>query len=200
MSVHGSRRVLGALAVTVSLALTAAACGGDDSSTSSSSAASSTEHGDADVSFATDMLPHHAQALTMVDMTAGRTLSPEVQQLADEIRAAQAPEIETMTGWLTDWDEKVPDTTDSMAGMDSMGDGASMPGMMSADDMSSLQDAADADFQTRWLQLMIRHHEGAVEMARTEITDGRYQPAIDLATSIVDSQSKEIDTMRAILG
>lgn len=180
-------RALSALALAAALALTTAACGGAQRS--------ATEHDDADVAFATDMLPHHAQALTMVDMTTGRTLDPEVQSLADDIRAAQTPEIKTMTGWLTDWDETVPDTTGSMSGMDS-----SMPGMMSADDMSSLEDAPDADFQTRWLELMVQHHEGAVEMARTEIEEGQYQPAIDLATSIVASQTKEIDTMKGILG
>lgn len=191
-------RAVSALALTTALSLTAGACGNDDSNDNSASSTvqrSATEHNDADVAFATDMLPHHAQALTMVDMTAGRTLDPEVQNLADDIRAAQTPEISTMTGWLTDWNKTVPDTSGSMSGMDS-----SMPGMMSADDMSSLQDAPDSDFQTKWLELMVQHHEGAVEMAKTEIADGEYQPSIDLATSIIASQTKEIDTMKSILG
>ena len=76
----------------------------------------------------------------------------------------------------------------------------SMPGMMTSQEMTSLQNASDADFQTLWLQMMISHHEGAVEMAKAEIADGQYQPAVDLARSIVDSQSKEIATMKAILG
>lgn len=204
-----STRALSALALTTALALTAAACGSNDSNTAGSSSASSgassaaapsstTEHNDADVAFATDMLPHHAQALTMVDLTAGRTLDPEVQKLADDIRAAQTPEIQTMTGWLTDWNKTLPDTSGSMDSMGSMD--SSMPGMMSADDMTSLENASNTAFQTRWLELMVQHHEGAVEMAKIEIADGRYQPAIDLATSIVASQSKEIDTMKSILG
>ena len=71
---------------------------------------STTEHNDADVEFASNMLQHHAQALSMVDLTRGRTLDPEVQQLAEQIRDAQAPEIEIFTDWLTDWDEEVPET------------------------------------------------------------------------------------------
>ena len=71
---------------------------------------SETDHNDADVAFATDMIQHHAQALSMVDLTEGRTLDPEVKQLAEDIRATQAPEIEKMADWLQDWDEKVPAT------------------------------------------------------------------------------------------
>ena len=196
-------RALGAVALTAVLGLTAAGCGSSDSastadSSNGSSQSSATDHNDADVAFATDMLPHHSQAVAMVELTAGRPLDPEVQQLADEIRAAQTPEIETMTGWLTDWDEKVPDTSGSMGSMDGMD--SSMPGMMSADDMTSLENSSDAEFQTMWLEMMVKHHEGAVEMAKTEIADGQYQPALDLADSIVASQSEEIATMKGILG
>ena len=191
-------RVIGALSV--GLALTLSACGSGDSTSDQTSQSASVDHNDADVAFASDMLQHHAQALTMVDLTEGRPLDPAVQQLADDIRAAQAPEIETMTGWLGDWDETVPDTSGSMGSMGGMEMDSSMPGMMSADEMTSLENAADAGFQTMWLEMMLAHHEGAVEMAKTEQADGQYQPAIDLAGSIVSSQSKEIATMKGLLG
>lgn len=191
-------RVIGALSV--GLALTLSACGSGDSTSDQTSQSASVDHNDADVAFASDMLQHHAQALTMVDLTQGRPLDPAVQQLADDIRAAQAPEIETMTGWLGDWDETVPDTSGSMGSMGGMEMDSSMPGMMSADEMTSLDNASDAGFQTMWLEMMLAHHEGAVEMAKTEQADGQYQPAIDLAGSIVSSQSKEIATMKGLLG
>jgi len=201
-------RALGAMTLATALAVSAAACGGDDTS-GGQTEASATEHNEADVSFASDMLQHHAQALSMVDLTLERPLDPEVTELAEQIRAAQAPEIETFTDWLTEWDEEIPETMrdhanaghdegdmgESMEGMD-----ADMPGMMSAEDMTALEEAPDGDFQTMWLEMMVEHHEGAVEMAEAETDDGQYEPAIDLAGDIVTSQTAEIETMEGLLG
>ncbi|MCW2737930.1 DUF305 domain-containing protein [Nocardioides sp.] len=206
MRTNRTTRALGALTITAALAFTAAACGNDDANTATTSEVSTTEHNDADVEFASNMLQHHAQALSMVDLTIDRPLDPEVQQLAEQIREAQAPEIETFTDWLTDWDEEVPETVrdHSNAGhdMDDMGESMNddnMAGMMSSDDMGALEDASDADFQTMWLEMMVEHHEGAVEMAKAEQSDGQYMAAVDLARSIVTSQTAEIDTMKALL-
>ncbi len=202
MRTNRTTRALGALTLTAALALTAAACGNDDASTATSSEVSTTEHNDADVEFASDMLQHHAQALSMVDLTEGRTLDPEVQALADDIRAAQAPEIDTFTSWLTDWNEEVPTTTDDGGhDMGDMGDSmdSDMPGMMSDDDMGALENASDAEFQTMWLEMMVEHHEGAIEMAKTEQVDGQYKDAVDLAGNIVTSQTAEVETMEGLL-
>lgn len=203
-------RTLGALSLSLALALGTTACG-DDTEPARTVETSPTEHNDTDVAFATDMIQHHAQALSMVDLTLERPLDPEVQALAEEIRAAQAPEIETMADWLTDWDEPVPETMRDHANaghdmgdmsdtMDDMEDhGSDMPGMMSAEDMDALEGSADADFQQTWLEMMIEHHEGAVEMARAEQEGGRFEPAVDLAGQIADSQAEEIATMRELL-
>jgi uncharacterized protein (DUF305 family) len=204
-----STRALGA--VVLSLALAATSCGSDDPSgqgSGTSAEVSTTEHNDVDVAFATGMIQHHAQALSMVDLTLGRTLDPDVRRLAEAIREAQAPEIEIMADWLTDWDEEVPSTVRdhvhaghdgaSESGED-MGDGQP-PGMLSAEDLAAVQHASDTEFRTRWLEMMIEHHTGAVEMAETEQSDGRYQPAVELAGDIVESQTAEIETMRDLLG
>ena len=202
-----SARILGTL--TLGLALTLTACGNDEPANDASTQVSDTDHNDADVEFATDMIQHHAQALSMVDLTVDRTLDPEVQQLADDIREAQGPEIETMSDWLQEWNEEVPDTMrdHSNAGhdMEGMGDSmdgldSDMPGMMSGDDFDELENAPDSDFQTMWLEMMIEHHEGAVEMAQDQQNDGQYKPAVDLAGNVVDSQTGEIDTMKSLLG
>lgn len=202
------------------LAFALSGCGSDGNSAGSPAATSTdtgsmsadTGHNDADVTFATEMIQHHKQALTMVEMTAGRRLDPAVQTLADNIKAAQAPEIQTMTRWLTSWGAAVPSASpsDDMSGMGGMsgmprmsasaGSMSSMPGMMSDADMTKLKNASDAEFQKMWLQMMIKHHQGAVQMAQTEQTDGQYQPAIDLAGQIIASQSKEIDTMKQLVG
>lgn len=202
MRTNRTTRAISALTITAALALTAAACGNDNASTATSSDVSTTEHNDADVEFASNMLQHHAQALSMVDLTEGRTLDPEVQALADDIRAAQTPEIETFTGWLTDWNEEVPKTTDD--GGHDMGDmsdsmDSDMPGMMSDDDMGALEDASDSEFQTMWLEMMVEHHEGAIEMAKIEQGDGQYKDAVDLAGDIVTSQTAEVETMEGLL-
>jgi uncharacterized protein (DUF305 family) len=203
-----SARILGTL--TLGLALTLTACGNEDEPSGDTSAqVSGTDHNDADVAFATDMIQHHAQALSMVDLTVDRDLDPEVQQLADDIREAQGPEIETMSDWLQDWDEEIPETMrdHSNAGhdMEGMGDSmegmeSGMPGMMTAEDFEELENASDADFQTMWLEMMIEHHEGAVEMARQQQEDGQYEPAVDLAGDVIDTQTAEIEDMEALLG
>ena len=199
-----------AAAAVLALVLATAGCGSDDASSGPS--LSATEHNDADVAFATDMIQHHAQALSMVDLTMSRPLDPEVQRLAEDIRAAQGPEIETMSDWLTEWGEEMPPTMrdhshaghdtdgmgESMEGMDES-EMAEMPGMMSAEEMTALEEASDADFQSMWLEMMVEHHEGAVEMAEEQQDDGRYRPAVDLAASIIEAQQAEIDTMESML-
>ena len=209
------RRAAAAVALATALGVTLAACGDDSDGGGSPSSTQTASNGDvfngADVSFASDMIQHHAQALTMVDLTAGRTLDPEVRQLADDIRAAQGPEVEEMSDWLTAWDEEVPETMrdHSNAGHDMGGDmseqmegmeDSDMPGMMSGDEMDELQDASDGEFQDMWLEMMVEHHEGAVEMARSEQKDGEFADAVELAKAIESAQEQEIEQMKGLLG
>lgn len=171
------RRLVSLLALLPFFAL--AACGG------------SSDHNDADVTFARDMVPHHQQAVQMADMVAGAGASPDVEALAKQIKAAQAPEIDQMKGWLDDWDVK----TGGMGNMDMGSDG-----MMSGSEMSRLGQATGAGFDRLWLQLMTRHHEGAITMAKTEIKDGSSSDAKALAKKIIAAQEKEIATMKGLLG
>jgi uncharacterized protein (DUF305 family) len=207
----GRLRVAAGLTVLgLSLALTA--CGGDgsdddDKASSVETAANGDVFNDADVEFATSMVPHHAQAIQMVTLTDGRTLDPEVKQLADDVRAAQGPEVEAMVDWLTAWGEDVPETSldhvnaghdmSEMPDMEGMDD---LPGMMTADEMEALMNAPDADFQDLWLEMMKEHHEGAIEMARTEHAEGEFPDAVALAGSIVTAQQSEIERLDALLG
>jgi uncharacterized protein (DUF305 family) len=188
-------------ALALALALTGCGSTGEPSS---SSTVSTTEHNEADVTFASRMIQHHAQALSMVDVTRGRDLDPQVAALAEDIQDAQAPEIQTMSAWLQEWDEEIPATVrdHSHADMGGMDDdtGTDMPGMMSDSQMSDLRHAGDADFQDMWLEMMVEHHEGAVQMAATEEANGRFRDAVNLAEDIRKSQTAEIDAMRTILG
>lgn len=155
-------------------------------------------YNDADVAFATEMVQHHAEGLAMVDLTRGRELSPETSALAEQILASQAPEIEQMTRWLTEWGEEVPETIrdHANAGHGEHGGGESghaMPGM------EELEAAQGEEFERLWLESMIEHHEGAVEMAVEEQEDGVFGPAVELAESIETTQQAEIEEMEGLL-
>jgi uncharacterized protein (DUF305 family) len=149
-------------------------------------------HNAADVAFATDMIPHHAQALEMAKMALTKARSPKVKQLAQMIESEQTPEISTMSGWLKGWNKPVPDTS---AGGMHMG-GMSMPGMMSDADMAKLDSATGPAFDELFLTEMITHHTGALSMANTELSDGQNGDAKTLAKSIIAGQSKEITQMK----
>jgi len=191
-----TKRALGAIATAVLLVVAVSACSETDPSPGTSSSAPAAAHNDVDVTFATDMIGHHRQALEMADMAEGRDLDPDVEKLIDDIRAAQAPEIEKLEGWLEEWGEDVP--ADGGHGGHGM-DGEMMPGMMSDEQMSELGRSKDAAFQRMWLTMMIDHHVGAVDMARAEVAGGEHEPAVELAQQIIDSQSAEIEQMRSML-
>lgn len=189
-----SKKTLALVAPLLALGLTLSACGSD-----SSESAADAPHNDQDVTFATDMIPHHAQAVEMADLAADRAESPEVKDLAEEISAAQGPEIETMTSWLEAWDEEVPDTSGGMGGMDHGDMGGDMPGMMTPEDMDNLEAASGTEFDQMFLTMMIAHHEGAIEMAQTQQQDGEFTDAVDLAETIEETQTAEISTMEELL-
>jgi len=101
-----------------------------------------------------------------------------------------------MSAWLTAWGEKVPQ---GMDGMDH-GDASPMPGMMNDQQMDDMRGASGKAFDTMFLTMMIKHHEGAVEMAETEKKQGAYGPAKELADDIITAQKAEITQMRRMLG
>lgn len=175
----------------VGMAVVLAACVNVD--TSSSSGAKFNKQ---DVTFAQEMIPHHRQAVEMAKLADTRASSPQVKELATEIEGAQDPEIAKMEAWLKDWDKPVPDN--EMSGMDHGSDGT-MTGMMSDADMKSLDSSSGTAFDTMFLTMMIKHHEGAVTMADDEVTDGSNTEAIALAETIIGAQTDEIDRMKDLL-
>lgn len=180
-----------------------------------------TPHDAADVLFAQQMIVHHQGAIEMAEYAVTRASSEAVKDLAATIKAAQAPEIEQMTGWLQAWGTAVTDLDETpkptgssaeMDGMSDMGHGADgstesstdsesrpMPGMMSADDLTELAAATGGDFDKMFLQMMIVHHQGAIEMADTEIAEGSNTAALALAAAIKTSQTAEIAAMQQLL-
>lgn len=167
------------------------------SATDEGSADQSAEFNDADVAFAQGMIPHHEGALTMAEVATDRASDPRVADLAERIEAGQDPEIDLMTGWLQEWGQPLPDDSGGMGGMDhgseDMG-GMDMGGM----DMEDMPPSGP-EFDRMWLEAMVEHHEGAVEMARVEIEDGRNAEAVDLARLISETQTQEIEEMQQLL-
>ena len=171
-----------------------------DTSTSGESATTDTaaetaQHSEADVMFAQMMIPHHQQAIEMSDIILAKDDVPgQVVELAEEIKAAQGPEIEQLTTWLGQWGEPTQ-PEDTHGGHDM----SEMEGMLSEQELQELANAPGPEAARLFLEQMITHHEGAVAMAETEVPDGTYPPAVDLARTIIDTQQQEIDTMRQML-
>lgn len=149
-----------------------------------------------------------------------------VRAIAKQIADAQAPEIELMETWLEDWGMSSDTVTDDggmnmgggekdghdMAGHGSGGgemdgaekdgaemDGGGMNGMMTESQMNELSQATGAELDQLYLELMIAHHEGAIEMAQTELKEGKNPAALKLAQGIIDTQQAEIEQMQALL-
>ena len=168
------------------------------SATGESAVGQGDEFNDADVTFAQGMIPHHEGALVMAEVAIDRASDPRVVGLAERIEAGQEPEIDLMTGWLEEWGHPLEEEAGHMGGMDhghqDMG-GTDMDGGMGMEGMPP----AGPEFDRMWLEAMIAHHEGAVDMARTEVEDGRNAEAVDLARLIGETQTQEIDEMRQLL-
>lgn len=167
------------------------------------------EANDADIMFAQMMIPHHAQALQMSEYAAAAGAGRRVQVLADRIDGAQRPEIVYMAGWLEDCGEEAPTAKEikdgNMSAM-AMGHGEhgsgshTMPGMATKRQLRVLADARGAEFDELFLTLMIRHHQGAVDMAGEVLRGGSEQQMNELASGIAADQSAEISRMDDLLG
>jgi uncharacterized protein (DUF305 family) len=204
-----ARRPLALAATGLALVLTLAACGstGDHSpmTTDSSGSSGQAQAGrDADINFAQLMIPHHQQAVEMADLALAQSTDPEITKLAEQIKAAQDPEIAQMKEWLAAWGapEQMEGATASDGSMDHSGmdmGGMTSAGMMSAEDMQKLMDASGADFDRMWLQMMIAHHQGAVAMANQVLSSTNDAQVKKLAEAVVAGQTQEIATMQQLL-
>ncbi|PZQ89531.1 MAG: DUF305 domain-containing protein [Leifsonia xyli] len=158
-----------------------------------SPSSSSADANAADSMFAMMMIPHHQQAVVMSDMMLAKDgLDPRITELAQQIKDAQGPEIDKMKSWLDGWGTPY-DESSAM----SMGD--MMSGMLSDDDLSALDAATGTDASKLFLTQMIAHHEGALEMAQSEVDNGQNADAVALAKEIVTAQTAEIATMKELL-
>ncbi len=139
------------------------------------------QHNQADVVFLQNMIPHHAQAITMSQMARTQASSSQVKDLAARIESEQGAQIQQMSELLTAWGAPTPATTGAT------GHGQT-PGMTSS-----------AGFDRLFLQMMIVHHQGAVTMSQTELAQGTNSTTRNLAQQIISAQQAEISEMQTLL-
>jgi uncharacterized protein (DUF305 family) len=150
---------------------------------------------DYDLRFIDAMIPHHEGALVMAQDLAQKTKRPELQKLAKDVISAQTKEIAQMKQWRQDWYPKAPSTP--MAWQTEMKHMMAMsPEQISAMKMDMDLGKADAEYDLRFLQAMVPHHQAAVVMAQ-DLAHKTKRPELQkLAKDIVASQQAEIDQMQ----
>lgn len=182
------RRSLSTISAIV-IALVLSGCGGHEAPTGR----------EGDIYFAQMMIPHHQQALEMSEIALAKDTSPAVAELAREIRREQDPEIVLMRAWLAEWGaEELPHSGGPGEQPDD-GHDHDMPGMATGEQMVALAEGSGRDFERMWLELMIAHHEGAIEMAE-QVEGTTEDPEVRaLAVAITEAQREEIDRMQGLL-
>jgi len=145
---------------------------------------SNSEYSSADIAFAEMMIPHHEQAIEMSEIAFLNTTNRDVLQLAQEIKDAQSPEIELMKSWT--------------GGKTSTHAGHMMDGMLSESELSDLREAKEKEFDRLFLEGMIKHHEGAIEMAQ-DVAASKNKDVADLSAAIISAQELEIAKMNELL-
>jgi len=173
-------------ALTAAGALAVAGCGDDDSSTTPASEAAGNG---VDRAFVADMIPHHESAIEMAKIAQKRGTSMFVKDLADDIVDTQSDEISTLRG-----EDEALETAGVKSG--SLGVPDHMTGM---DDDPAELETADP-FDKAFIEMMVPHHEGAIEMAKAELAKGADPELKALAQDIIDAQQREITAMREHLG
>ena len=192
-----SARIVAGIAALATAVVVSSCTKGDDHAAHASSTATTTTaqvavHNAHDVTFAQMMIPHHQQAVELSALVPDRSTNPAVVKLATTISGEQQPEIDAMKALLVQW-EVDPGAAGDHSGMP-------MDGMVDDATMAKLKSLKGAEFDTLWLQSMIGHHQGAIEMAGAEVAAGQNPDMISMAQNIVSAQQAEIDQMKKMLG
>ena len=156
--------------------------------------------------FARDMATHHAQAVDMSFVVRDKSTDRDLRTLASDIIVTQSTQRGMFMGWLQQWGLPQASARPRMAWMPGHAhlapptDGAAlMHGMASDAELRSLGDANGVDAEIRFLQLMIRHHEGGIIMARALMALSERRELVQMAKSIDEGQRAEIALMRNML-
>jgi uncharacterized protein (DUF305 family) len=162
-------------------------------------------YSDADIDFMSGMIPHHAQAVIMAGWAPARGARQDVAILCERMVVAQRDEIAMMQTWLSDRGLPVPDATSTRHRMkmpNGMEHDMLMPGMMTDEQMAALERARGPEFDRLFLEGMIRHHQGAIDMVDKLFASygaAQDETVFRFATDVHADQSIEIDVMREML-
>jgi uncharacterized protein (DUF305 family) len=161
-----------------------------------------------DAGFARDMSRHHLQGVEMANVALERSEDPEVRSLAFDISSIQTNQAGRMEGWLSLWGLR-PSGGEVMAWMSGdgghaghsmdMGDGVLMPGMATEEELAGLRELSGTAFDVEFLRLMIRHHQGGLDMAVHAAEHADVAAVRRLAATIADTQTAETTTMTDLL-
>src|SRR3954465_15856495 len=162
-------------------------------------------YSDADIDFMSGMIPHHAQAVVMAGCCGSHGARRDVAILCERIVVAQRDEIALMQTWLRDRALPVPDATSTKHHMkmpNGMEHDMLMPGMLSEEEMAALDKARGPEFDRLFLEGMIRHHQGAIDMV--DVLFKAYGAAQDetvfkFANDVQSDQAIEINVMKDML-
>lgn len=166
-----------------------------------------------DAGFARDMQAHHAQAVELAVLVRDRSTDEEVRTVALDILLTQQNQIGQMAGWLAVWGLPAASSAPVMAWMTgehghaagTAGPGtgeegyAAMPGWVSRADLARLTAATGSDADRLFLELMIPHHEGGVEMAQYAVEHAQRAPVVSLARGVVTAQERELTVLHDML-
>lgn len=146
----------------------------------------------ADVEFARNMITHDRQTAEMVQTAETRAENAQVKDLVARIKQAQEPEIALLSDLLRQWGQAPPPAASGSAG-------GGIPGMITDQEMKDLMAASGRDFDRKFLQLMIRHQQGAIEMAIAEQQEGENPRAKQVAGTVATDRAAEIRQMEDLL-
>ena len=162
---------------------------------------SPTEYNDADVTYASQVISHHAQTLQVLDLSLGRaTLDPDLGALADETRQRLFAEVDVTQKWLKGHDQPVPETALQHTHDEDRTYDTSIPGMMSADQLHDLEGTGDRAFQAAWLDALITHEEGAVELAQAAVADAQNDDLAKTAKADLEHHQEQLATLEDFAG
>lgn len=197
-----SRAVMGVAATAAALILTA--CGTDTGSAGNAGSGSSSmsampgmdqsssaavkSWNDADVRFAQAMIDDHQMVAKMASLAATKASSPQLRALARQMKTGQSQAVDKLTGWLKAWGNPSPG---DMAGM-------TMPGAMTDADMAKLKSMTGMDFDMMFAQMMIAHHNGSIQMARDEQTNGRSAEAKAMAAAMIKTEAAQVAELKKL--
>ena len=149
--------------------------------------------GSPEATFARDMSAHHTQAIEMALAVRDRSTNAELRQFALDVILTQQAQIGQMQGWLAVWGLPLAGPQPPMAGQ------PTMMGMATPEQVAALQTMPIDKAEVSYLQLMIRHHQGGVQMAQEALRQTNRPEVVRLASAIVQAQQSEIEYMQQLL-